>query len=75
MKLSLWRIGTDKDHVYFLIQSVPLYSPKKIIQIVKSIMVREIFKRVLEVNQKLWGGEIWMVGYYVNTASRCAHRV
>jgi putative transposase len=30
-------IGTDKDYVHFLIQSVPMYSPKKIIQTVKSL--------------------------------------
>jgi REP element-mobilizing transposase RayT len=42
-------IGTDKDHVHFLIQSVPTYSPKKIIQTVKSLTAREIFKRAPEV--------------------------
>jgi len=30
-------IGTDDDHVHFLIQSVPMYSPKQIIQKIKSI--------------------------------------
>ena len=30
-------IGTDKDHVHFLIQSVPRYSPTQIVRIVKSI--------------------------------------
>ena len=30
-------IGTDKNHVHFLIQSVPKYSPTKIITTVKSI--------------------------------------
>ena len=29
-------IGTDKDHVHFLIPTVPMYSPKKVIQTVKS---------------------------------------
>ena len=30
-------IGTDKDHVHFLVQSVPSYSPTKIVQIIKSL--------------------------------------
>jgi putative transposase len=30
-------IGTVKDHVHFLIQSVPMYNPKKIIQTVESL--------------------------------------
>ena len=33
-EISFIEIGTDKNHVHFLIQSVPLYSPKKIAQIV-----------------------------------------
>ncbi|WP_342225950.1 transposase [Rickettsia endosymbiont of Urophora cardui] len=30
-------IGVDKDHVHFLLQSIPMYSPTKITQIIKSI--------------------------------------
>ena len=63
-------IGTDKDHVHFLIQSVPMYSPKKVIQIVKSITAREIFKNHPEVKKKLWGGQFWTDGYFVNTVSQ-----
>ena len=58
-EIKFLEIGTDKDHVHFLIQSVPTYSAKKIIQAVKSITAREIFERVPEVKEKLWGGELW----------------
>ena len=60
-------IGTDKDHVHFLIQSVPMYSAKKIVQTIKSITAREIFKSCPEVKKQLWGGEFWSDGYFVNT--------
>ena len=63
-------IGTDRNHVHFLIQSVPMYSPKKIVQVVKSITAREIFKRVPEVKEKLWGGEFWSKGYFINTVGQ-----
>ncbi len=46
-------IGTDQDHVHFLIQSVPMESPTKIIRTVKSITAKEIFKKHPEVKQKL----------------------
>lgn len=46
-------IGTDKNHVHFLVQSVPKYSPTKIIQTIKSITAREIFARHPEVKKKL----------------------
>ena len=58
-------IGTDQDHVHFLVQSVPTYSPTKIVRIIKSITAREIFKRVPQVKKQLWGGEFWSDGYYI----------
>ena len=60
-------IGTDQDHVHFLIQSVPAISPTRIAQIVKSITAREVFKKKPEVKRMLWGGEFWTKGYYINT--------
>ena len=60
-------IGVDKDHVHFLIQSVPTYSPTRIAQTIKSITAREIFKRVPSVKKQLWGGEFWTDGYFINT--------
>src|SRR5579872_7462408 len=50
-------IGTDKDHVHFLIQTVPKRSVTEVVRIIKSITAREIFKRVPEVKRMLWGGE------------------
>ena len=63
-------IGSDQDHDHFLIQSVPMESPTKIIRTVKSITAKEIFKRHPEVKQKLWGGEFWSKGFYVNTVGK-----
>src|SRR6202021_2294094 len=44
-EVSFLEIGTDKDHVHFLVQSVPTYSSTKIVTMVKSITAREIFKK------------------------------
>ena len=62
-------IGSDKDHVHFLIQSVPNYSPTQIARRVKSITAKEVFKRCPDVKKKLWGGEFWSDGFYVATVS------
>src|ERR671928_1723622 len=66
-EITFLEIGTDKDHVHFLVQSVPTYSPKKIVQLIKSITAREIFRQLPEVKQQLWGGEFWSDGYFVST--------
>jgi REP element-mobilizing transposase RayT len=63
-------IGTDKNHVHFLVQSVPMQSPTQIIKMLKSITAREIFRRHPEVKTQLWGGEFWSDGYFVNTVSK-----
>ena len=63
-------IGVDRDHAHFLVQSVPTYSPTKIVQTLKSITAREVFTQVPEVKRKLWGGEFWGKGYFVNTVGQ-----
>lgn len=63
-------IGTDKDYVRFLIQSIPRLSVTKIITMLKSITAKEIFKKHPEVKTKLWGGQFWTDGYFVNTVSK-----
>lgn len=69
-EVSFIEIGTDNNHVHFLIQSVPMNSPTKIIQMVKSITAKEIFRLHPEVKQQLWGGEFWTKGFYVNTVGK-----
>ncbi len=69
-EIEFLEIGVDRDHVHFLIQAVPTYSPTKLAQTIKSITAREIFKREPEVKKKLWGGEFWTKGYFINTVSK-----
>ena len=63
-------IGVDRDHAHFLVQSVPAYSPTKIVQTLKSVTAREVFAKAPEVKRKLWGGEFWGKGYFVNTVGQ-----
>ena len=63
-------IGTDQDHVHFLIQSVPMYSPTKIVTRIKSIIARAIFEEVPQIKKELWGGELWGKGYFINTVGQ-----
>ena len=72
-EIHFLEIGIDGDHVHFLIQSVPMNSPKKIIGAVKSITAKEVFRLHPEVRQMLWGGKFWTSGYYVNTVGQYAN--
>jgi putative transposase len=66
-EIEFLEIGSDDDHVHFLVQSVPMYSPKQLVQIIKSHTAREIFKQCPEVKKYLWGGKFWSEGYFVST--------
>ena len=66
-EITFLEIGTDDNHVHFLVQSVPMFSPKQLVQIIRSITGREIFKLCPEVKKYLWGGKFWSDGYFVST--------
>ena len=72
-EIHFLEIGCDENHVHFLIQSVPVLSPKKIVNTVKSLTAREIFRVHPEVKQYLWGGKFWTSGYYINTVGQYAN--
>ena len=72
-EIRFLEIGIERDHVHLLIQSVPMYSPTKICNKVKSITAREIFSMVPSVKKELWGGEFWSDGYYVSTVGEHAN--
>ena len=66
-------IGTDEDHVHFLVQSVPTIPPSRIVQIIKGATAREIYLKNPEVRKKLWGGHLWTTGFYINTVGAYAN--
>ena len=69
-QLKFLEIGTDKDHVHFLVQSVPTYSVTKLVTLIRSITAREIFRLCPHVKKQLWGGEFWTNGYFSGTVGR-----
>ena len=68
--IKFLEIGADKNHVHFLVQSTPNYSPSQIIKTIKSITARQIFLECPEVKKWLWGGQFWSDGYFVATVGK-----
>lgn len=69
-QLKFLEIGTDEDHVHFLVQSVPSYSVTKLVTLIKSITANEIFRLRPHVKKQLWRGEFWSDGYFASTVGR-----
>jgi len=73
-EIKFLEIGTDDDHVHFLIQSVLTMPVSKIAQTIKGITARELFQQHKEIKKQLWGGNLWTSGFYVNTVGQYGNR-
>ncbi len=69
-EVKFLEIGTDRDHIHVLVQSVPMYSVTKLVKLIKSLTAREIFRRCPHVKKQLWGGEFWSDGYFASTVGK-----
>src|SRR3990167_5082693 len=48
-------MGFDEDHVHFLLQSVPKYSPSQLFRVVKSVTAIKLFEEFPDLKKELWG--------------------
>ena len=65
--LTFETVGIDENHVHLLVQAAPRYSPSRVVQIIKSISAIELFKKLPELKEDLWGGEFWNDAGYIGT--------
>ncbi len=56
-----------EDHVHVFIEAPPGYAPAKIVQVLKSISAREVFKKFPNMRKAMWSGMIWEDGYFVRS--------
>lgn len=73
-EIEFEEIGVDANHVHYLLSAAPKYAPSKIIQIIKSIVAREMFKQYPDIRKELWGGEPWSNGFFVATVGEGGNR-
>ena len=60
-------MGVEEDHVHIFLEVPPKYSPKQVVQILKSISAREVFEKFPRLRRQLWAGELWSDGYFVRS--------
>lgn len=63
-------IGTDNDHVHFLVQSVPVSSVTRLVTMIKSITARKLLKNLPQLRDELWGASLWTSGFYATTVGK-----
>ena len=65
--LNLMQLAATVIMYIFLLDAEPKNSPSRVMQIIKSITARRIFKEYPEIRKQLWGGELWSDGGYIGT--------
>ena len=56
-----------EDHVRLFLSAPPRYAPAEIVQIMKSISAKMVFREFPEIKEQLWEGELWSDGYFVRS--------
>ena len=55
------------DHVHLFIEAPPSYAPSQVVQIIKSLSARELYKKFPKMRKEMWSGKIWNEGYFVRS--------
>ena len=58
-------LAVKRDHVHLFVSAGPEVSPSELIQTIKSITARKMFRRFPGIKRELWGGALWGRGYFV----------
>jgi REP element-mobilizing transposase RayT len=67
-------IGFDKDHIHMLLHGIPDMSVSKMVNLIKGIIAREVFKLHLDLKKFLWGNSFFSSGYYINTVGEYGNK-
>jgi REP element-mobilizing transposase RayT len=68
--MNFIEIGSDDNHVHYLVQSIPSLSVSDMVKIIKSITAKALFKNHPDIKKILWGGNLWTSGFYANTVGQ-----
>jgi len=66
-EIEFLEIGTDKNHVHYLVQLGPKMSVSDCVRIIKSITGRKMFKMYPELGKILRKRQFWSEGYFACT--------
>ena len=57
--------NVQKDHIHLYVSAPPRFSPAQLVDILKSVSAKQVFKKFPKIKEELWGGQLWSDGYFV----------
>ena len=58
------------DEVHLFVSAIPEISLTKIVQVIKSITTRAMFKRFPSIKRLIWGCALWERGYFAISSGK-----
>ena len=53
------------DHVHVFVSAPPRWSPAELVNVLKSVSAKQLFKEVPPLREAMWGEPLWSSGYFV----------
>ena len=53
------------EHVHVFVSAPPRWSPAELVNVLKSVSAKQLFKEFPRLRERMWGGEPWSSGYFV----------
>ena len=63
--ITVAAIGFGPDHVHLFVSAPPRWSPAELVNVLKSVSAKQLFKEFPRLRETMWGGALWSEGYFV----------
>ena len=70
IEIKIISMETDQDHVHVLFSCRPAHTISKIVNALKAVSARQLFKKYPKLKDKLWRGHLWNPAYFVTTTGQ-----
>jgi len=65
--LEIDKIDVKSNHLHLSISAPPKIAPSRLVQIMKSVSTKMLFKKYRFLKKHYWGGEVWVGGYFIRS--------
>ena len=61
-------LTVQMDHVHLFVSCPPREAPARVMNVIKSLTAKELYREFPRLRRTHWGGKLWADGYYVGSA-------